>query len=452
MSKAAVLGGGGLRTPLLLHAMAKASTPEIEEVALYDTDRRRVEIMARLGREIVSRLGGRLSIRVATGVEDAAAGAEFVLSSIRVGGITARARDERIAIEHGFVGQETTGPAGAVMALRTIPVALAQARAVERAAPGAWLISFTNPAGLIAQALTQNTSLRAVGICDTPAELFHRIAWALGEPYPEMRFDYAGLNHLGWVSRVLLRGADLTARLLADADLLRRLHPAGLFDPALIRTLGLIPTEYLYFYYSRRRAYENLRRAGASRGEELEKLNEQLFDELAAAGGAEALALYRAYLLRRNASYMTLEGQGESAFQAPAEDYDPFETATGYHRIAIQVMQAAASDRPAPCIVNAPNRGAIEDLAPDDVVETEFLVDRSGVRAEPTRRLPEAVRGLVQAVKAYERTLIRAALTGSAALAQLALLEYPAVGDWEAAGAVLRAMIEADTEHLGYLK
>jgi 6-phospho-beta-glucosidase len=452
MSKAAVLGGGGLRTPLLLHGMAKATAPEVKEVALYDIDGRRAEIMARMGREIVSRLGGRLAIRVASSVEDAAAGADFVFSSIRVGGMAARARDERIAIEHGFVGQETTGPAGAAMALRTIPVALAQARAVERAAPAAWYINFTNPAGLIAQALTGNTSLRAVGICDTPAELFHRIAWALGEPYEEMRFEYAGLNHLGWVSRVLLRGEDITARVLADAGLLRRLHPADLFDPRLIQMLGLFPTEYLYFYYSRRRAYENLRRAGASRGEELEKLNRQLLAELTSANGPEALALYRAYLLRRNASYMTLEGRGESAFRAPAEDYDPFETATGYHRIAIEVMRAAASDTPAPCVVNAPNRGAIEDLGPEDVVETGFLVDRSGVRPERHFRLPEAVRGLVQSVMAYERTLIRAALTGSADLAQLALLEYPAVGDWEGAGEVLRAIIEADPERLGYLR
>ena len=452
MSKTAIVGGGGLRTPLLLHGMAKASAPRVEEVALYDIDRSRAEIMARLGKEIVTRLGARLAIRVASSVEDAAAGAEFVFSSIRVGGMAARARDERIAIEHGFAGQETTGPAGAAMALRTIPVALAQARAIERAAPAAWLINFTNPAGLIAQALAGNTGLRAIGICDTPAELFHRIAWALGEPYEEMRFEYAGLNHLGWVSRVLLRGADITARLLADAELLRRLHPAGLFDPALIQTLGLFPTEYLYFYYSRRRAYENLRRAGASRGEELEKLNEQLFAELEGASGAEGMARYRSYLLRRNASYMTLEGQGESAFSAPAEDYDPFETATGYHRIAIEVMRAAASDRPAACVVNAPSRGAVEDLAAEDVVETEFLVDRSGVRPARRSRLPNAVGGLVQAVKAYERTLIRAALAGSAALAQLALLEYPAVGDWEAGGAVLRAMIAADPEHLGYLK
>ena len=132
-------------------------------------------------------------------LEDAVGGAACVLSSIRVGGITARARDERIAIEHGFAGQETTGPGGAAMALRTVPVVLDQARVVERVAPDAWYVSFTNPAGLISQAVATHTKLRAIGICDTPCELFHQIAAVLGGP---VECEYAGLNHLGWVRRV----------------------------------------------------------------------------------------------------------------------------------------------------------------------------------------------------------------------------------------------------------
>src|SRR5205807_5863568 len=161
-------------------------------------------------------------------LEEAAAGADVVLNSIRVGGIAGRARDERIAIEHGLAGQETTGPAGAAMALRTIPVTLQHARTVERVAPAAWFINFTNPAGLITQALQQHTGLRVIGICDTPIELFHKIAEAAGEAPAEMEFDYAGLNHLGWVRRVLLRGGDITGRLLADSEFLRRVYPTGL--------------------------------------------------------------------------------------------------------------------------------------------------------------------------------------------------------------------------------
>lgn len=461
MRRVTIIGGGGIRTPLVIHALAQSQTVlQTGPLVLFDIDPERTETLARLGREIVKQLGAGFEIRVATQLEEAAEGADFVLHSIRVGGIAARARDERIAIEHGLAGQETTGPAGAAMALRTLPVTLAQARTVERAAPGAWFINFTNPAGLVTQALAQHTKLRVIGICDTPSELFHQIAAALGQPLGEMSFDYAGLNHLGWVRRVTLRGEDITERLLADTELLRRLYPADLFDPELIRALRLIPTEYLFFYYSQRKAHQNQLRAGASRGEELERLNGELFRQLAGADARQGLALYRAYLLRRNASYMKLETQAGSAFEEArreydpehAPEYDPFETATGYHRIALDVMTGLVSQQAREVVVNVQNRGAIEDLEDDDVVEVPCDVDHSGAHPRRTGQLPEAVRGLVQSVKAYERTTIRAACRGSAVLAQLAMLEYPIIGQWELAGKLRAALVAGDPEHLGYLK
>ena len=367
-----------------------------------------------------------------------------MLSSIRVGGMAGRARDERMAIGHGLAGQETTGPAGAAMALRTLPVTLTQAKIVERVAPDAWFINFTNPAGLITQALTQNTSLRVIGICDTPSELFYRIAEAVGAPVGEMRFDYAGLNHLGWIRQVFLRGEDITERLLADTDLLRGLYPADLFDPALIQILRLIPTEYLFFYYSQRKAYRNQVRAGASRGEELARLNIELFGQLGSQSDAQALESYRAYLQRRNASYMQLEARAGSAFQSPVDQPDPFDAATGYHRIALDVMTGLVSHEPREVVLNVRNRGAIEDMADDDIVEVPCDVDRAGAHPRPTGRLPQSVRGLVQAVKAYERTTIRAATEQSRALAQLALMENPIIAQWEVAGEILQSLLAAD--------
>jgi 6-phospho-beta-glucosidase len=452
MRKIAIIGGGGIRTPLLIHALARAEKDlDLGEVALFDIDSKRTETIAGLGREIVTRLGSRISIRTEFSIERAAAGSDFVLNSIRVGGMAARARDERIAIEHGLAGQETTGPGGAAMALRTIPVTLAHARIVERVAPNAWFINFTNPAGLMTQALTAFTGLKTIGICDTPSELFHRTADVLGLPREKLEFDYAGLNHLGWVRHVTSDSEDLIPRLLADPEGLRRLYPAGLFDPSLIATLGLIPSEYLFFYYSQRRAYENQLRAGASRGEELQQLNTDLFQSFQAVDPAKRLELYRDYLLRRNASYLKLEAQAESAMQVAEESYDPFETATGYHRIALDVMRALLSEEPRQVVVNVPNAGSIDDLDARDVVEVPCDIDRTGARPRRTGRLPESVRGLVLAVKAYERTTIRAATEHSAALARLALLEYPIVGQWEIARDVLASMIRADSEHLGYL-
>jgi 6-phospho-beta-glucosidase len=452
MRKVAIIGGGGVRTPLLIHALAQAQVQlEIGELRLFDIDAERLAAIAMLGREIVGSLNACFEIRIAEGLESAVEGADFILYSVRVGGMAARARDERIAIRHGLVGQETTGPGGAAMALRTVPVALAHARTVERLAPHAWFINFANPAGLITQALSSNTQVRVIGICDTPSELFHSIAAAAGAPRHEVEIEYAGLNHLGWVRRVRLRGEDITAQLLADHELLRRLYPADLFDPALIETLRLIPTEYLFFYYSQRKAHGNQLLAGASRGEELDRLNTELFRQIRTEDAAQALRTYRTYLLCRNASYLKLEAGAESVFTVATPDYDPFETATGYHRIALDVMTALVSAGPREVVVNVPNRTAIDDLEPNDIVEVPCEIDRDGARPLPAGRLPESVRGLVQAVKAYERTAIRAAVTGSAKLAQLAMLEYPIVGQWELAGDLLAEMIASDPEHLGYL-
>lgn len=453
MRKVTIIGGGGLRSPLLIYGMAQAhDTLPIEELCLYDPAGEHAEIMARLGGEIVARLGARFRIRVARELEDAAKGAHVVLNSARIGGMAARARDERIAIEQGLAGQETTGPGGAAMGLRTLPVTLAQARIVERVSPRAWFINFTNPAGIMTQALTQNTGLRVIGICDTPSELFWRISEELRVPLREMEFDYAGLNHLGWVRRIRRRGEDITARVLDDAGLLRRIYAADLFDPEMIRALRLIPTEYLFFYYSQRRAYDNQVRTGISRGEELQRMNTSLFERLAAQPAAEGLETYRRYLLQRNSSYLKLEAEAGSAFGGAIPDYDPFETATGYHRIALDVMAGLASDQPQRVVLNVPNRGAIEDLHADDVVEVPCEVDRRGARASRTGRLPEGVRGLVISVKEYERALIRAALEGSAQLARLALMHNPIVEQWDIAGRVLDALIAADQEGLGYLR
>lgn len=453
MRKVAVIGGGGIRTPLVIYGLAQAHQQlGISEVLLFDIDVERAEVMARLGREIARRLDARLHLNATASLEEALTGAEFVLNSIRVGGMSSRARDERIAIDHGFAGQETTGPGGAAMALRTLPAVLEYAEAVQRFTPQSWFINFTNPAGLVTQALTQHTGLRVIGICDTPAELFHRIAASLGEPLHEMRFDYAGLNHLGWVRRVELRGRDVTAELLASPTRLRQFYSAGLFDPALLQTLGLIPTEYLFFYYSQHRAYRNQLQAGATRGAELERMNTGLFEHLADAGDADALAQYRAYLMRRNASYMKLEAEAGSAFSTEEHDTDPFETATGYHRIALDVMHALLSQQTHELVVNVPNGSTIPDLEPEDVVEVPCDVDSRGARPRPVGRLPESVRGLVQAVKAYERSLIRAALSRSKAEANLALLEYPIIGQWEQSVQLLDALRQSDPEHLAYLQ
>jgi 6-phospho-beta-glucosidase len=445
--KIAIIGGGGVRTPMVVFGINEgAGRIGAEELWLYDTDGERVGIMAALSEEVVARSGGNLRLRVARSAEEAVEGAAFVLNSVRVGGIASRARDERTAIEHGYPGQETTGPGGVAMALRTIPLALEQARLVERLSPAAWIVNFTNPAGIVTQAISVHTGAKIVGICDTPTELFHRIALALALPPEEVRCEYVGLNHLGWVTRVWHRGEDKTAELLANDEALRSLYSASLFEPALIRALGLFPTEYLFFYYSRRRALKNQLAAGATRGEEIIQLNEKLMrvlsEYLAAGNGAGAYQAYIDYLNQRSGSYMKLEASAGSAFHGESLQEDPFRAATGYHRIALEVIEALCQTEPRRVVVNVRNRGAIDDLPNDDIVETACTISNRGIMPESRGSLPEAVRGLVLSVKAYEHALIAAAVDGSPQTAQKAMLLYPAIGEWEPAGDLLRSLMK----------
>ncbi|HWY30251.1 MAG TPA: hypothetical protein VNX46_05835 [Candidatus Acidoferrum sp.] len=443
--KVALIGGGGIRTPLLIYGLNEtAKRTGIHELVLFDIDHDRAALMAALGSAIICRESGSLRVTVADSLAAAVEGADFVISSIRPGGIAARARDERAAFESGFAGQETTGPGGFFMAMRTIPVALEHARLVERYAPGAWYVSFTNPAGLISQALAEHTNLRVMGICDTPIELFHFIAQALGVPSQEVSCEYAGLNHLGWVRKVFVRGKDVTGDLLASDEALGKLYPVDLFAPDLIRSLGVIPTEYLYFYYRRGMAYRNQAKAKTTRGEEIEQLNQRVYQDIAGAlnraEAANAIEIYTRYLKKRSGSYMKLEASAGSAFDPTTLQTDPFRSATGYHRMVIDVMAALREEKPRGIVVNVRNESALEDFDEGDVVEATCDISCVGAKPRHYGRLPERVRGLALAMKEFEREAVSAVVERSINRARAALLVHPLIGDWDAAEKILNAL------------
>jgi 6-phospho-beta-glucosidase len=425
--KIAVIGGAGVRTPLLVNGLTQSDLP-IDEIGLFDIDRERLAI--------VSSLAGAFSPAVRS-YEDAGAcvaGADFVILSIRAGGITARARDEAIAIAHDTVGQETVGAVGFAMAMRTIPHAVEYARLVERQAPDAWVISFTNPVGIITQAMTDATPARVIGICDTPTELFEDVAHVLGVDSSRCDFDYFGLNHLGWLREVRCDGDPQLHRLWNDAERLTRVYRAPLFAAAFLQQLRLLPTEYLFYYYAPAVALENTKNAGQTRGGAIARLNDELFRGLGVAG-ADGRRVYEQYLQARNAGYMQIE----SGAAQPIER-SPWAGLTGYDKIALAVVRAIHFNSNAIIPLNVPNRGAIRDLDEADVVEVPCVVNANGARPLSVGAVPERVRDLLVRVKEYERLTVEAASTRSVEAAERALAANPLVGERPLARRLIEAM------------
>jgi 6-phospho-beta-glucosidase len=272
--KIAVVGGAGVRTPLLVGGLTGSDLP-IAEIALYDVDKDRLAIIGGLA----GRMAAKGLITLSATLADCVADADFVFTSVRVGGLAQRIRDETIALQHGIVGQETVGPAGFAMAARTIPHMVQYAREIARVAPAAWIINFTNPVGMVTEAMRTVTS-RVIGICDTPTELFEEVAHALELPADGCAFDYFGLNHLGWVREVYSDGEPQLRRLWNNLERLKSIYRVPLFDPSFLHDLKLLPTEYVFYYQNPERALANMRRAGQTRGQAIAELTDVLFDAL----------------------------------------------------------------------------------------------------------------------------------------------------------------------------
>lgn len=425
--KIAIIGGGGVRTPLLVNGLTTSDLP-IDEIGLFDTDAARLETIGSLAALFSP------AVRTYADASDCVAGASFVLLSIRVGGIAARARDEAIAVAHDTAAQETVGAGGFAMAMRTIPHAVDYARLVERRAPGAWIVSFTNPVGIVTQAMTDGGTSRVIGICDTPTELFEEVARALDLDSRRCWFDYFGLNHLGWLREIFCDGQPQLSRLWDRTDLLRRIYRAPLFDAGLLRTLRLLPTEYLYYYYSPDAALANIKKAGTTRGRAIQTLNEQLFRDLAAPG-TDRRRIYEAYLDARNAGYMQIES---GTTQPMARS--PWAELTGYDKIALSVLRAIHFNTNAIIPLNVPNRGAVRDLEDADVVEVPCVVNANGAHPLATGPAPEAVRDLLVRVKEYERLTVTAAASGLRRDAEWALQANPLVGDSAGAARLVAAL------------
>ncbi|MGD9906697.1 MAG: 6-phospho-beta-glucosidase [Vicinamibacterales bacterium] len=402
--KLAIIGGAGVRVPLLAGGFAR-STLHVDRIDLYDIDQPRLQVIAALAQ----RMAPGVTVHAHATPEPAIAGADFVITSIRAGGSAQRARDEAATIALGVVGQETVGPAGFAMAIRAIPPMVEYARLAARIAPTAWFINFSNPVSVVSQAVHQHSDARIIGICDTPTETFEDAAHALGLPPAACEYDYFGLNHLGWLREVTFQGEPQIARLWDDDARLAAAYRSPLFEPERLRELRLLPTEYLYYYYRPEVALAHLRESGSSRGQAVAALTGQFFADLAA-GVADPVARYQQYLAARDSSYMQLE----TGTTTPRIKPDWAEL-SGYDRIALMAISAIAGDTGAVIPLDLPNRGTLPFLADDDIIEVPCMVDAAGPHARPVAKVPAHARALITCVKEYERATVKAALSGQRA-------------------------------------
>jgi 6-phospho-beta-glucosidase len=418
--KLTVIGAGGFRTPAIYRALVSGvADVSLDEIVLYDADNSRFARMTAVLDGIDAELGGGVGYRMSTDLVDAVDGADVVYCAIRVGGLEGRLADERIAVEAGAIGQETTGPGGIAFALRTVPAMLAIAETVAERAPEALFVNFTNPAGLVTEALRRVLGDRVVGICDGPPDLCKRVARAIGLPTEELWFDYFGINHLGWLRAVVHRGRDLLPGLLADGERLASFEEGRLFGSEWIRALGMIPNEYLYYYYSQREAVESMRRGSLRAAVLLEQ--QRAFYE---GNGGDALAAWRAASARREASYMAEAWSARGVDQAEvAESREP----GGYGGVALQIVDAVFNARPRVMILNTANRSAMPFLDEEAVVELSCVVGPGGVMPVAVGDCPLECQGLIAQVRASERAAIDAAVSGSRRQALRAFALHPLV-------------------------
>ena len=420
--KLTVLGGGGFRTPMV-HAglLSRAGRLAVDEVWLQDRDAARLDRIAAVLRGQAEEAGAGPELRVTTDLGAALDGADLVLCAIRVGGEAARAADERAVLDLGLLGQETVGAAGILYALRTVPVMRTIAAEIARRAPRAWVLNFTNPAGLVTEAMTPALGERVIGVCDSPAALVGRVATAIGRRARDLQVGYGGLNHFGWLVSVRdAGGTDLLPALLRDPERLGRLEEGRLFGTEWLGALGMIPNEYLFYYERTAAAIAETLRRGETRGEAL--LGAQLdFYRRTDPTPRSALDDWRDVRGRRERTYLQEAGAGLHVVGLGGDE-------GGYAEVALEVAVALTGGPPCRAILNVRNGGALPGLDSEAVVEVPCQVDGRGVHPRPQPPLPATAAARTALLKAIDRLVLDASLEGSSRALWQAFASHPLCG------------------------
>ncbi|WP_016586161.1 6-phospho-beta-glucosidase, partial [Yersinia pestis] len=421
--------GGSSYTPELVDGLIqRIEQLPVTELALVDVEqgRQKVEIIAALTQRMLARHGlEQVKVSVHYSLDEAIRGARFVLTQFRVGQLPARAADERLGLKYNLLGQETTGIGGFAKALRTIPVMLDIAANVERLAPDAWIINFTNPAGIVTEAVSRYTKAKIIGLCNVPISMHHMIAKLLQAPYEDLQLRFAGLNHMVWVHEVLQRGKYVTAdvlKMLCDgASLSMNNIKEAPWPPEFLQAMGAIPCPYHRYFYQTQDMLAEEMAAAAERGtraEQVMQVEKELF------------ALYADPHLDTKPEQLSFRG------------------GSFYSEVALELIRAIHNNLGTQLVVNTTNRGAIRGLSDDSVVETNCIIDAKGAHPLTFGPLPVSMHGLTQQVKAYERLTIDAAVHGDRRSALLALVTNPLIANASIAQPLLEEVLQVNKPYL----
>lgn len=444
--KLTIIGGGSVRAPFFANSLAKrAKALHVTTLCLYDIDPEKLRIIGSIAKYAVAQITGDMEVVLETDLTRAVTGTDYFVTTVRVGGDHSRVVDEQIAQKNGVLGQETTGAGGFFMAARSIPVLARYCKVIRELAPNAWIFNFTNPSGLVTQAMRTLGYDRVIGICDTPSSTKMRIAEAMGYDNDRFTMDFFGLNHLSWARDAQYEGRQVMPEILANPDLPKKVGELAMFDAELIRLIGHIPNEYLYYFYYRDQTVGNIQRAGTTRGRNVEKNNIEMLRELKELDlerqGDKAQEIYLRHMYDREASYMQIETT-KKVMHTPETLTMP--QGEGYAGIAMEFAAAIESGRSRQVVLSVPNNGSIAGLEDTDVVEITCTVDQAGAHPVQIGKVAPEIFSLITAVKAYERLSVQAILEGSVDAAVKALMAHPLIGSYTVAKNLVRDFMEAE--------
>jgi len=455
--KLCVIGGGGVRSPFVARTIARAAGElNIGDVVFFDINAEKLALYGALAQEIARRIAPDLTFTLSTDERAALDGCDYVITSIRVGEDATRIADEVTIAAHGVLAQETTGAGGFSMAMRSIPALTHYCQlARELAHPDHLILNFTNPAGLVTQALLDQ-GFPAIGICDTPLGLLRELAAMLGVERDRFWCNSFGLNHLSWFNDFRVDGQDVSERVLTHPQLFTATE-MRVFEPGVLAIADHhLLNEYLYFYYFNRRAVDRFADSSPTRAELIGDVNFRMGAALRELDVSqhfdEALRIFFEWTSIRVNSYLQIESGTKRVEPETPPTTDEFihgRDSGGYAGVAVDLIRGFTGVGVTDMVLSTRNNGAIAGLGDTDVIEVMCRVADGRVTPHHQGEIPPSIMNLIATVKEYERLSVRAILTKDRTAAVKALTVHPLVGNFDIATALVNELIEQNAPFSG---